>query len=176
MKNEGKLSKAMVSLKKGNLDALETIYSLTRKGVYSFILPILHTHERSEDIMQDTYIMVYEKISLYDEDKNPLNWILTIAKNLALTDINKSNRELDTDFSDPINENRVYSNDSKEFDTPTIDLARRILNEEELQIVLMFAIGEYKHREISEILNLPLGTVTWKYNQAIKKIRKAMKG
>jgi DNA-directed RNA polymerase specialized sigma24 family protein len=35
----------------------------------------------------------------------------------------------------------------------------------------MFAIGGYKHREIAEILGLPLGTVTWKYKNAIEKIR-----
>jgi RNA polymerase sigma-70 factor (ECF subfamily) len=38
----------------------------------------------------------------------------------------------------------------------------------------MYAVGEYKHREIAEFLHMPLGTVTWKYNNALKKMRKAL--
>lgn len=40
---------------------------------------------------------------------------------------------------------------------------------------MLFAVGEYKHREIAEMLNLPIGTVTWKYNNAIKKLKEAIK-
>ena len=35
----------------------------------------------------------------------------------------------------------------------------------------MYAIGEFKHREIADILHLPLGTVTWKYKNALSKLK-----
>ena len=169
-----KLRDSLLSLKEGNIDSLETIYELTRKGVFSFVLPIMQTVEKAEDITQTTYIQIYEHIELFDKKKNPLNWILTIAKNLALTEVKKDSREIATDFADPINKDRVFTYDQGDYDTPTIDVANRVLKKEELQIVLLYAIGEYKHREIAKILNIPLGTVTWKYNVAIRKLRKAL--
>ncbi|MCR4879759.1 MAG: sigma-70 family RNA polymerase sigma factor [Bacilli bacterium] len=165
------LIRALNSLKKGNVDSLEIIYELTRKGVFSFVLPIMHTKERAEDVMQMTYIQLYENIEKYDRQKNPLNWLLTMAKNIALSEISKEGREISTDFMEGANVDRVYTLDSDEFDTPTIDLARRILSPSELQIVMMYVVAEFKHREIADALGLPLGTVTWKYNNALNKLR-----
>lgn len=59
----------------------------------------------------------------------------------------------------------------KSLDTPAIQLANEILTPEEFKIVIMYTVGEYKHREIAELLNLPLGTVTWKYKTALEKMR-----
>jgi len=173
-KNELKeLKKAMSLLQSGDIHSLETIYQLMRKGVFTFVLPIVHSYETAEDITQDTFVKIYEQISKFDKKKNPVNWILTISKNLALTKVVKDSKEIPTDFQEPINGNKVYVVEYKNFDTPFIDLANEILSPSEFQIVTMFAIAEYKHREIAEILNLPLGTVTWKYNNAIKKLKEA---
>ena len=48
------------------------------------------------------------------------------------------------------------------------------LKEEDYKILYLYIIGEYKHREIAEILNLPLGTVTWKYKNSLKKLKKVL--
>ena len=55
-----------------------------------------------------------------------------------------------------------------------IKLAEKILKEEDYKILYLYIIGEYKHREIAEILNLPLGTVTWKYKNSLKKLKKVL--
>lgn len=169
------LKEKMSALQKGDVNALETIYETTRRGVYTFVYPIVKSKEKAEDITQTTYINLYENIQSFDKKKNPLNWILTVAKNLALTSVIKENREILTDFSDKINEDKISSYDFGDIDTPTIDLAKEILTKEELQIVLMHIIAEYKHREIATILSLPLGTVTWKYNAALTKLNKELK-
>ena len=48
----------------------------------------------------------------------------------------------------------------------------RSLSAEEKEIVLLHAVWDYKHREIAKMLSLPLGTVTWKYKKALKKLKK----
>lgn len=165
------LTNALLQLQKGDVDALETVYNLTRRGVFTFVLPIMGSKESAEDITQTTYVHLYEKIDQYDKTKNPLNWILTMAKNIALTEVIKQGREISTDFMESVNGDRVFTYDSDNFDAPTLELANKVLTPSELQIVMMFAVAEYKHREIAEILDLPLGTVTWKYNAALKKLR-----
>ena len=46
------------------------------------------------------------------------------------------------------------------------------LNPDEREIVIMHVFWGYKHREISKILDIPLGTVTWKYQKALQKLEK----
>ncbi len=169
------LKEAMKSLKGGDNNALEIIYNLTFRGVFTFVLPIVHVRQTAEDVTQDTYLKIFHQIDKYDETKNPLNWILTIAKNIALNLVTKGNKEMTTDWSVPIYENQLSIEDDDEYDTPVLNLAKEILSPSEYQIVTMFAVMEYKHREIAELLNIPLGTVTWKYNNAIKKLQKALK-
>ena len=54
---------------------------------------------------------------------------------------------------------------------PVIPAMRKVLGQEELQIVLLHVVSGYKHREIAEFLGKPLGTVTWTYKNAVRKTR-----
>lgn len=76
------------------------------------------------------------------------------------------------DDADPIN--KLGYIDPKDNDVSTWNLAKKILKEEDYKILYLYIIGEYKHREIAEILNLPLGTVTWKYKNSLKKLKKVL--
>ena len=42
----------------------------------------------------------------------------------------------------------------------------------ELEVFLLHVIDELKHREIAKIMNKPLGTITWIYNNAVKKMKR----
>lgn len=168
-----KLEKAMCKLQDGDIAALGEIYDLTSRGIFSFVLPIIKDYQLAEDIMQQTYVRVYNSIQTYQKGTNPINWMLTIARNISYTETKKRKQEYSMDYSnEAFQPNEIVSLDP-EIDSPTIALANKILSEEEFKIVLLYVIGEYKHREIAKILNIPVGTVTWKYNAAIKKLRAA---
>ena len=49
------------------------------------------------------------------------------------------------------------------------------INNDEFIIVIYRIIYNMKTKEVAEVLNLPLGTVGWKYNKAMKKARKYFK-
>jgi RNA polymerase sigma-70 factor (ECF subfamily) len=171
MKKE-KLEKAVIRLRQGDSNALAEIYEITSRGVFTFVLPILHDYQLAEDVMQQTFVTAYENIQSYQPGTNARNWLLTIAKNMALTEIKKRKREVSYDFDQDNHPDGVYFLGN--IDSPTIALANKVLAEDEFNIVIMYAVGEYKHREIAEFLHMPLGTVTWKYNNALKKMRKAL--
>lgn len=173
--DEERLEKAMAALQKGNGNALGDIYSLTSKGVFTFVLPILHDYQLSEDVMQETYVACYHSIKSYQLGTSARNWLLTIAKNCALSQLKKRNHEVSYDFSldNESHPDGVYY--LGDVDSPTITLANKVLSENEFNIVMMYVVGGYKHREIAEFLHMPLGTVTWKYAGALKKLKKALK-
>ena len=53
-----------------------------------------------------------------------------------------------------------------------LQMVLQVLSEEELQIVMLHAVAGCKHREIAQLLELPLPTVLSKYHRALKKLRK----
>ncbi len=155
-------------IKQGDEQAFAEMYEATRKGVFSYIYSILHNFAVSEEIMQDTYITVKLKIGTYKDNSNFSAWMLQIAKNLSYNYLRKSKRETVSDDA-VLHAGKSYS--MAEEGKPVISAMKKALNEEELQIVLLHVVAGYKHREIAAMLDKPLGTVTWTYNNAIKKSR-----
>ena len=52
-----------------------------------------------------------------------------------------------------------------------LDLVYKTLSGLELEVFILHVIDEFKHREIADILDKPIGTITWAYNNAVKKLR-----
>lgn len=162
MFSEQKLIKAMEALKNGDDSSFDVIYDQTNRLVYYVIYSILKNHHQSEDVMQDVYMKVCEKISSYTN--SPKAWISTIARNLAINQYNKNKKEVsDFDF-DKISTTRP--------ETPLIDLAAKILPEDEFTITMLCVCEGYKRREVAKIVNLSTSGVTWKLDNALKKLKK----
>ena len=160
-------------IQQGDVDAMNDLYVLTKRGVFSFILPYVHDVHLTEDIMQETYLKVFQHIDQFTPKTNGLNWILTIAKHTAFNLIKLRQREQSIDvqtFQDTLS----GGYDTYNMDSPTILKIKEILPEDEATIVLLHAVGDYKHREIASILNVPIGTITWKYNKAMKTLREVL--
>jgi RNA polymerase sigma-70 factor (ECF subfamily) len=115
-----------------------------------------------------------DNIHQYQLTTNGMNWILTIARNTALNLIKVRDRETQVE-RETLEATLPSSLDIYDLGSPVITLAKKILDLEEQKILFLYAISEYKHREIALIMNIPIGTVTWKYNQAIKKMKGALK-
>jgi len=169
------LEKQIKKLKSGDTDAFDKVYEMTYRKIYFVVLPILRDRALTEDIIQDTYIKLLEKLDNYQAN-NALAYILTIAKNLALNEYNRRKREIrDIDF-----DSREFSfAEYLEIDAVNRDLiesALKVLSINEKNVFLLHNLENLTHREISLMLEMPLGTITWTYQQAIKKMRKHLEG
>jgi RNA polymerase sigma factor (sigma-70 family) len=168
-----KITNLILAIAKGETHKMNELYSLTHRGVYAFVLPYIKDEYLSEDIMQETYIKIFNHIDSFKKDTNGLNWILTIAKNTALNMIKLRQKEVYGEEQNTI-ELTLSSEEQYIENTPTIQLAKKILPIDQLEIVLLHIVGGYKHREISKILNTPLGTILWKYRISIQALRKEL--
>ena len=172
MRNE--IDRAIVRIQNGDQEGLASLYDLTSRAVFAFILPVINDYQLAEDIMQETYVSAYRAIGSYEPGTSGLNWLFTIARNHAYNVIKKRQHDEPVDF-DAQHERAGSILERPNWETPTIDIAKKILPPDEQNILFLYTIGEYKHREIAELLNLPLGTVTWKYQVAIKKMQQYLK-
>lgn len=162
-----KLERKIQNLKKGDLKAFDYVYDYTNHIVYFSILKIVKDKTCAEDILQDTFIRALSCLSQYKENTNFVGWICTIGKSLAMNHLKKYRHEVNIDF-----DLETYDYNSRENELPYIfDIATKILSEDEYKIIMLCHVSGYKRREVSEMLDIPIGTVTWKNNEALKKLK-----
>ncbi len=165
------LDNLMLHIARGDEVAFEELYNQTKSGLYSFILSICKNHHLAEDVMQNTYIRIRLSANMYKAGSNTLAWIYTIAKNLTLNELNKQKHEMSIDFDDKGSKiGGQYTIDDK-VSSPLLNVMKKVLNESEAQIISLHLISGFKHREIAEMLDKPLGTVLWTYKNALNKIK-----
>ncbi len=165
MFDEIRLKRSMEKLQQGNDEAFEYIYDSTHRLVYYQIYSILKSHQEAENIMQDVYIKVYRNIDKYKND-NPRAWIVTIARNEAINQYHKNKKEV---FMDKEELDAFSEEDEK---TPLINLAAKILDEEEFLLVAYSVLEGKSRREVAKILDLSPSGVTYKLNLALEKLKK----
>ncbi|WP_152394147.1 RNA polymerase sigma factor [Paenibacillus guangzhouensis] len=165
------LDATMTAIANGNVEALQLIYEEYRHIVYSVALSILRHTASAEDVLQDTFIRVYEKASSYQPGTNLKAWVITIARNLAFDTIRKSNRisEEDPCIQSPTMDTAIVQR---------LELTEALfrLRELERQIIVMHVVAGLKHAEISKILGIPAGTVRWKYRQSLSRLAEMIGG
>lgn len=156
---------------RGDERAFEELYNKTRQAVYSVCLGLVRVHMTAEELMQDTFVTVWTHSGEF-KGHGYKTWILTIAKNKSLNYLKKQSREVAVDFSE--NED-IGSYESDMALSVTIRAALDTLDPIDRQIVLLRNSG-VKAKEIAEYLGIPRGTVSWKYTEALKKLKKYMEG
>lgn len=166
MYNGELLENSMQNLKAGNKSSFNIIYNQTYKLVFYTIYGILNDYHRSEDIMQEAFLKVYHKIDQYKPNTSPKAWIMTIARNLALNEYKKMKKEIFLDSDKAL----LISDEIKQ--TPLIDLAAKTLTEEEYMLVMLSVVERYKNRELAKMFNLSTSGISWKVNNALKKLKK----
>ena len=158
------------SLAKGHGEALEPLYRRTRAAVYGFALSICCNMHDAEDITQQTYLRVLDAAERYRYEGKPMAWILTITKNLSRSHLRTSARMAPTRETDWEAMLEAHERLTPEDRLTIRDLIEQ-LSERERQIVLLRAAGGLKHREIAQLLELPLSTVLSSYQRSIQKLR-----
>jgi RNA polymerase sigma-70 factor (ECF subfamily) len=99
--------------------------------------------------------------------------VLTITKNLCHDKLRADSKQ--GEFGE-IEENEAsISNNMKSDDKLLLEFCLKKLTDEERNIVVLHAVSGLRHREIAELLKMPEGTVTSKYNRSIAKIKNFLK-
>lgn len=168
------LEEDILQMVQGDKEALGHFYDETKAVIYGFLLSILKHKSDAEDVLQETYLNIYHGAGRYECNGNPMPWAMTIAKNLATSKLRERTRRSWVNAEDAEAEmvNVAADPGMDPEDRMMLELALNNLSSEELQIVMLHAVGGMKHREIAETLELPLPTVLSKYHRSLKKLRR----
>ena len=170
----GELNELLRRMGAGDRQALAELYGRTRGAVYAAALAILQNADEAQDASQDAFVRAWEAAGRYRPQGSPMAWLLTIARNEALSRLRRAGRQ--TTLSDGEWDAIPAGADVSPEDRAVLQTALARLGADERQIVLLHAVSGLKHRQIAEIMHMPLATVLSKYHRALKKLRVLLKG
>ena len=169
------LDRLLIQVGQGDREAFARLYGLTRGAVYALALSLLRDAHEAQDVAQDVYVKVWESAPTYRPQGSPMAWLLTVTRNLARSRLRQSGRQTTLD-EEAWNAIPAAPPGVSPEDRQVLQESLARLGAEERQIVLLHAATGLKHREIAQLMELPLSTVLSKYHRGLKKMKALMKG
>ena len=165
--------KCMSAVKKGDKNALKLIYEEYLPYLYTVIFGVLGNREMAEDVSADCFIKLWQNADKYRPGNGHRAYLATMARNLALDELRKRKHEILQEEDDDTPGMDVASDaDTETVSGISVTAAMEKLDEKERRIIDMKVLSDMTFKEISEILGVPMGTVTWRYREGIKKLKK----
>lgn len=167
--NAKELEKCVERYLLGEHEVFDDIYYETQKSVYLTLSTIIKNKHTIEDLMQEVYIKAINNLESYKIGTNFSAWICTIARNHAINFYNRKKKET---LVDSIEDEYLFVTENSS--NSLLDKAMKILDGIEKDIVFYHIVLNFKFKDISHILDIPLSTIFFIYKKALAKIKKEL--
>ena len=163
-------------LKNQDTIAMEALYSMYSGALLGIISRVVVQTEVAEDVLQETFVKIWNSASGYDPSKGRLfTWMMNIARNLSIDKL-RSKDYKNTNKNQDIENNVDFIDEQKKvtFNADTLGLKDLVtdLKPDFKDVLDMVYFKGYTHVEAAEELNIPLGTVKTRVRMAILELRK----
>jgi len=164
-------------VKNGDMVAFSKLVDRYKERLMNVIFRMLSSQQEAEDIVQETFLRVYQHRDSFDFKHCFSTWIYTIALNLARNELRKRKRFKFFDITDMQgHENEI----SVEMDLPSnlpqaLDKAIGGLPDKYKTAFILRDVQELPYDEVAKIMNIPLGTVKSRVNRARSLLRDKLK-
>lgn len=160
-------------MKINQTEAIELMYDKFSESLYGIALSVIKNEDEAQDVLQESFIKGWRKLSSYDPAKGTLfTWLLNITRNTAIDKLRLSNKKRLAEVQ--ITENNVSNVEGLAFNPDFLDLRKHLGNlEVKYQDIIeaLFFQG-MTQQEASEELGIPIGTVKTRYKIAMRELRK----
>jgi RNA polymerase sigma-70 factor (ECF subfamily) len=171
-------------LRRGDLDALAAILAQYQNRLYRYLLRLVRNPAEAEDLFQQTWVRVAEKIRRYDPERSFEAWLFTLARNLAIDHLRRVQPE---SLDEPLAGDPGGTSAAGRLASPERPALEGIL-ERERGARLAQALGqlpviyrevltlrfeeEMKIEEIARVIEVPLSTVKTRLRRGLEGLRK----
>ncbi len=159
--------------------AFQKLVKLYQKPLYNNIRNIVLNHDDAHDVLQNTFIKIFQNLSKFKGESKLFSWIYRISTNEAITFINSKAKRNGTTSEDM--QSKIVNNLQSDvyFDGNEIQFklqkAITLLPEKQQLVFKMKYFEELKYEQISEILGTSVGALKASYHIATKKIEEFVK-
>ena len=162
---------------------MAALYDRYGRAAYSVIYRVVRDAATAEDLLQETFLRVWNRAQSFDQDRGALGpWILTVARNRAIDHLRSSDGRMASSSIelDRIENPRLFS----EFEDSalSLDRARRLkdalvkLTPSQREVIELAYYEGLSQTEMAARLKQPLGTVKTWVRTALKVLREQLSG
>ena len=181
-----KITELIIRFQNGDIDAFTGIYEETYKLVYTTCFGMLHNEDDAQDMTQEVYIKIYEKLNTLEEPRAYGRWMKMLATNMCLNQIKKTGRmnehlaEDDVDLDLAAGEWEAFDSLPNSFieDEEKREIINKVLKESlsevQYQTIFMHYFGEMQLTEIARQMDCPEGTVKTRLMKAKERFKDAL--
>lgn len=153
---------------KGDRSAQFQLFELTKGMLYSACFRIVNDEDEANDILQDSYVEIFQKIHSLKHPEALLAWMKTITIRKAILQTRKKIQ------FEPIEDAEKETNDTFDswFDADMLDQAIESLPAGARAVFLLLSVEGYSHREASNMLGISENTSKSQLNYAKTLLKK----
>jgi RNA polymerase sigma-70 factor (ECF subfamily) len=164
-------------LQRRDPQALAELYDRYGRIAYSLILRVVRDAGIAEDLVQETFLRVWNRVHGFDAEKGAIGpWLLAVARNRAIDYLRSAGGRERNAIEFEETERPALYNDM-ERDLLLSDSARRVksamekLSENQRQVIELAYFEGLSQTEMAERMGQPLGTVKTWVRAALKNLR-----
>lgn len=172
----------LVRLQRRDPQALAELYDRYGQLVFRLILRMVRDNGIAEDLVQETFLRVWNRIGGFDSDRGAVGpWLLAVARNRAIDYLRCSGRR--TESMVELNETEhpeLFADFSSE--VFNVDIVRQVnraldqLDSQQRQAIELAYFEGMSQTEIAERMGQPLGTIKTWTRRSIQQMRAALEG
>lgn len=164
----------------GDEDAFARVYDALSPSVYGLVLRVLRDPAQSQEVAQEVMVELWRQATRFDPTRGSVKgYVMTMAHRRAVDRVRSAQSSTDREL-------RVgQASQEREFDqvaeavehrleVQQVRRALRVLTELQREAVQLAYYGGYTHREVSELLGVPLGTVKTRLRDGLIRLRDEM--
>lgn len=147
-----------------------------QERLYYHVRRYVRNHDDANDILQNTFIKVWNGLDNFRGESGLYTWLYRIAGNEAITYINKVKKRATIDI-DQTNAHFRGESDGIEAEEVTEKLQRAVetLPDKQKQVFIMRYYDELPYEQISQIVDTSVGALKASYHHAVRKIEEMLK-
>lgn len=159
-------------------EAYQQLLSDYQRPLYSHIRNIVLNHDDADDVLQNTFVKVFQHLKKFNGDSKLFSWMYRIATNEALTFMSQKAKKqgltseaLQSKIVDNLKADSFFDGDEIQL---KLQKAISLLPEKQQLVFKMRYFEEIKYEDLSEILGTSVGALKASYHHAVKKIENFM--
>jgi RNA polymerase sigma-70 factor (ECF subfamily) len=155
-------------------EAFQKLLHTYQRPLYHHIRNIVLNHDDTDDVLQNTFIKIFQNLKNFKGESKLFSWMYRIATNESLTFIKQkarklkvSTEELNTKSIDNLVSDVYFEGDEIQL---KLQKAIALLPTKQQLVFKMKYFEELKYEEIAAILDTSVGALKASYHHAVKKI------
>jgi len=162
---------------RGDQQAFAQLYDLTSARVYGMVLRVVRDRAQAAEVTQDVYLQVWSEAARFDPEAGAaLAWLLMIAHRRAVDRVRaaqsttrREDRYVTAQTERPYDQ--VAEQAHANLDAQRVRRMLEELTEVQRQALQLAYFGGYTHREVADLLHIPVGTAKTRIRDGLIRLR-----